>query len=424
MTLSILLGYLFPIAILLVTALVLSAHSARANAPALFLIMLWIVMFFLHAIFASNQFFPLYSSSLIANTYVMIGIVTFSFSFALSRTLIGPFLRNSQYTWDRVPSSADNSRHRNWLDWLCVLYAFLVLVWMRKTATDIIGSNSLIESMQFLRYQLNYQGMHWGLVKYAGFSVYVLSVFLVTANKNKSLMKRLPSYAIVALAILIAVISTQRTSLFMLLIALAFATSHSGIPSWRTGLILFATMMIAFLGVGLLVGKAGGLDLPFAESIALGFRSILLYLLSPLSALDQSSIWENPRLDGGYSLRFFLAMSIKLGFTRGELPSLILEFIRVPLPTNVYTFLYAPISDFGRLFFVYFLFVGALMGAIFSFPRQSVTSRTLQGFCYYPIATSFFQDQFLTITSQWFQIIIYVGVINLLYARLQPQGRR
>ena len=256
-------------------------------------------------------------------------------------------------------------------------------------------------------------------MEYASLSVTVFSVYMLTATKGESLAARFPIILAVISALTIAVVSTQRTSLFMLLIALTFAPSRGPLPSLKVFGILGSVLITAFLGLGFIVGKVGSEDASLGEILTIGMESFLLYFLTPLSAFDSSAIWNNVAGDGGYSLRFFFSVFSRLGLYSGEIKPLVMEFTWVPLPTNVYTFAYVSIADFGGFYLLYHAIIGALLAAVFSLPRAILSVRVLQGFCYYPLFMTLYQDQFITITSTWVQTLILIGICHVVTSRRQ-----
>lgn len=398
--------YLAPMAVLLVNAIVLLYRSSARNAPALLMTALWLLLFFLHALVSGNNLVPLYPSGIMANSIIAGSVVTFSVAFALSRALAEGNLwtrgakrdRNTIYSTPPSPLFAR----------MLAIYAVLVLLLMYLTAIRITGASSLLSSLQNLRFQLNYDGAEWGVVRYLSLSVTVFSVYMVVATREERFSTRWPVFLAVLCSLTMAIISTQRTAIFMQVIALFFASSKGAFPKFKAFAILGSFLIIAFILVGFLVGKIGNFDIGFIDSLSGGLESFLLYLLTPLSALDTSKIWLHSIGDGAFSLRLFQLFGAKMGLFDGEIRDLVMEFVSVPVLTNVYTFAYVAVSDYGAFFFVYYIFVGSLFGVIFSIPRRSVAAATLQGFCYYSILLSVFQDQFVTILSQWIQIIFFI----------------
>jgi oligosaccharide repeat unit polymerase len=93
---------------------------------------------------------------------------------------------------------------------------------------------------------------------------------------------------------------------------------------------------------------------------------------------------------------------------------LIQPFVLIPYPTNVYT-VYSPyIKDFGKL---YAWFMLAIFGFLHTWLYNKAISTKSIRFCLYysfllfPLLISFFMDFYLTISSLWIQIIIFIEII-------------
>ncbi|MCB1333196.1 MAG: oligosaccharide repeat unit polymerase [Roseivivax sp.] len=415
--------YVFPGAVLLVTALVLMARRPSAHAPVLVLLFLWVFVFAAHWLALAFDMIALFPSGLVPNALVMFSVLTVTLSYVFWRRALGKVMGTAHAGIDMTQEWDGAQRIPRWIQWALVAFAAAAVILMMRKAAQISETSDIFGSMQLLRTRLNYEDASWGLPGYLGIPVTVFGVYMVTLTQGQRLSARLPAFLVIIAALAIAVISTQRTSLFMIAIALTFALSRKALPSLRIFSILGAILIGFFLVVGVLVGKVGQEGATLGEILVTGLDKVLLYLLTPLSAFDASEIWKYPAGDGAYSLRFFISLFHRLGLYSGDIQELVMEFIWVPLPTNVYTFAYVPISDFGMFFPFYHAVIGALLGFVFALPRRRPEVRVLQGFMYYPILMTFFQDQFLTITSTWLQILIVLGLCRLLTRRSRRRSR-
>ncbi len=414
---ALLFSYLAPTVLLLAFWLFATPSPCGRTAPLKVLIGVWVVVFGVHYLIAAFQPVDLYPSSLTANLLVVGAVVAFGLGFravlALRKT---PPRREPPRQAAGPPGLA--------IDLAIMIYAILVVVWALTAAGELTGDLLSRTGLQIVRTQVNYRGADWGLVAYLGVSVAVAAVYLNVRNRGASLIRRAPGLVVVICAVGLCVLFTQRTSLFLLVIGLVFATSARTMPGRRTLLSMLAALVLMFLVVGLLVGKGGTADLSASSSLLLGLRALLSYFVFPLTALDQSQVWVDPAMDGAFTLRFPLAVLDAVGLSEQPPPGLVQPFIRVPALTNVYTVVHAPLSDFGPVYLVYFLGIGGLLGLVFSAPRENDMVRTLQGFCIYPVALSFFQDQFLTIASTWVQILALTCGLHLLYGGLALRRSR
>jgi oligosaccharide repeat unit polymerase len=277
-----------------------------------------------------------------------------------------------------------------------------------------VNNVNVFPYLQLLRTNINYEGSSWGYTKYLGLSLIVISCYLMALKKGSPIKEKIPEIIVVINTLLISIISTQRTSILLLLIGLLFTLSNNRLPRIKTISLNMSLFISIFILVGFYVGKVDENTSTFNIVLLSGIESFVLYLLTPLSALAYSDIWQYPNMDGNYTLRFFFLLFDKFGIYSYEDSSLVMDFVYVPYATNVYTFLGAPVSDFGCLYFFYFMIIGIILGIVFSLPRKQVSYRVLQGFAFYPIIMSVFQDQFLTLTSTWIQILVVIFFLRIL----------
>lgn len=401
-------------ALLLLIAVVPAAKRPAQNAPILVLLLLWVFVFSAHGIVAAFQIVPLFPTDIFPNLLITLAVLTIALSFMFWRNVFCRTMGTHNARIEILSELDGEQGIPRWIQWTITVFAFLAFALMNWKAAQISGTSNVLGSMQFLRTQLNYEGASWGLVGYLGLPVTVLAVYMVAISKGQQFNARLPSFLIVLFALGIAVLSTQRTSIFMLLIGLTFATSRRGLPNLRTLSILAAILITAFFSIGFLVGKVGQEGVKIGEVLLLGVDSFLLYFFTPLSAFGSSEIWNNAANTGDFSFRFFLSVLQRLGLYSGEIQELVMEFIWVPLPTNVYTFAFVSIYDFGPFFMMYHFLIGTGLGFVFALPRRKISIRVLQGFSYYALLMTLFQDQFATITSTWIQVLIVLVICDLL----------
>lgn len=399
-------GYIAPVLILLITALALAARRANKNTPVLILLFLWVVVFSAHGLAVTFQVIPLFPSGIEPNSKILLALLTITFSYVLWRNMLY-WAAGTRYGGFELNVYSDRGRFiPRWIQWIIAAFALLVLIMMVHKAVSILGTTDVLGSMQLLRTRLNYEDASWGAVAYLGFIVTVLAVYMFTLTQGQAIVARLPALLTVLFAFGIALVTTQRTSILLLLVAMCFAQSRKGLPSLRMIGLLGSAFVSFFIGIGFLVGKVGQEGSTIGEVFFFGWNSFLLYFLTPLSAFSYSEVWVNPAADGGFTLRFFLRIMEAVNLYSGDIPNLVQEFVWVPVPTNVYTFAHMAISDFGSLFLIYYFIIGGILGIVFAFPRRGPVMRTLQGFTYYPIVMTVFQDQFFMITSQWIQILL------------------
>lgn len=412
-------GYIAPVLILLITALGLAAWRPATHAPVLILLFLWVIVFSTHGLVVAFQIVPLFPSAIVPNSKILMALLTITFSFVFWRNLLGRGVRTGD-CGARLTSDLDRERMiPRRVQWIITAFSLLVLVMMVRRASSIVGTADVLGSMQLLRTRLNYEDASWGAHAYLGTIVSVFAVYIFTLTKGQDIRARLPALLTTIFAFGIALLSTQRTTILLLLIALTFAQSRKGLPSFRVMGILSGIFVVFFIGVGFLLGKVGQEGSTVGEILYFGWNSFSLYLLTPLSAFSYSEIWINPPVDGAFTSRLFfkILQALDLYAYSADVPNLVQDFVWVPVPTNVYTFAHMAISDYGSAYLLYYFIIGGILGFVFAFPHRGPATRTLQGFSYYPIVMTVFQDQFFTITSQWIQILVVLYICNAITRR-------
>jgi len=149
-------------------------------------------------------------------------------------------------------------------------------------------------------------------------------------------------------------------------------------------------------------------------------RDVLaIYTYSPLVGLGYINV-DNSLPIGAYVFRFLYAVGYRLGITQVQPMNIVLSFIEVPKPTNVFTVIYPFYFDFGLL--------GVLLGALFyglffSFLYLfSIKGRRMALTLYSGYSISlflqFFIEMFIMTFSSNLQIFIWVVLIYLLSRRV------
>lgn len=211
-----------------------------------------------------------------------------------------------------------------------------------------------------------------------------------------------------ASSVVYAVLSTGRTFLLLLLLAVGFMLLVQRRVS--LGRFLFFGLFgiaLVFFGIGALANK---IAVDVVESVNLTpLDSLALYVFSPLSALDVA-LNANRALDWGLNIfRSPLAVLKVLGFDVVVVP-LVKEYVDVPLPTNVYTFFLPYVHDFG--------IPGVLAALVALGTSHTVLYEKARGgdprlvmacaLSVYPLTMQFFQDQYLSLLTTWVQFGVLI----------------
>lgn len=427
-------SYFFPVAFLSIVLFLIYNRKESFRNPAIFIMFLWIVILVMHGIFSYIQFIPLYPSYFTSNVLAIMSVLAFAGSFLIARAIFssqhipqsGPLIEHPYDQMIEFRPSQKQKRRDIWLDWAMIGFSIFVLYRMYQTASNIIGTRDVFSQLQMLRSELNYGEADWGLVEYGMILVIVSATYIGARNYSLGIKADIRSYILLILALSISVISSQRTSILFVLVSFFFARSRLGVPPVKSLVVSSIIFIISFIFLGFLLGKVGNKNSNFIDAAQSGWESFVFYILSPLSAFSHTEIWNQNWEHAGLTTRFFLNIFKYLGFTDEGGGTLVLPFVYIPLPTNVYSFSYVAIADFGFFFILYFVVIGIMLGFEFSFGRKRIFHRSLQAFLYYPIIMSVFSDQFFTIFSQWVQIIFWLLVLQYVYRdglRSPPQQR-
>jgi oligosaccharide repeat unit polymerase len=405
-------AYAMPISLLLVLYIFVKHLKSINYSPARVLLALWIFIFLFHGLTSATQYIPLYPLGFRGGMLITLSVICLAVSFVFWRFIFDSYSRKIEFT-SRI---ADRAIVRATLPRIFVLSVALLgtftIVAMYLTAVSIVGTYDILSSMQKLRNQIIYSGRDFGFLEYFSTLLQVSAVYIyIISRSDPRIGKILPIYLVLT-AMISAFLLTQRTSMFMILIAVAFSTRGGKAPSLKTLTLLASGLLCLFVAMGFSTGKIGSSQGGLSFLLMSSQEKLLVYLLTPVSAFDQSAIWNFDQQAGSYSLRFFQAIAVKTGIASLDLQPLIMKFIAVPALTNVYTFAYVPIHDFGMAFPIYYFVIGGVLAFVLALRPSAPAIQALQGFAYYPILLSFYQDQIVTLTSTWIQIGIILFVLH------------
>ncbi|MDN3954748.1 O-antigen polymerase [Sporolactobacillus laevolacticus] len=213
---------------------------------------------------------------------------------------------------------------------------------------------------------------------------------------------------------LFAFTSMGRTFIFQLFIPLfVIYILIKGLPNkkiFKTYLYMFIVLFAFFIAYAYL-------KFPYKINQS-GFLSTQLdiYATSPMIAFVN---WCNSSplyLDGANTFRFFLAIWNSIGYDV-TVPDLIQKYVYVGNDlTNVYTVYFYTAMDFGILYsLIYIFFVGCFNGFLFKkiilAHKNKVFWICFTSQFYFPLFMQFFQDQYISLLSQWIQYAFWIYLI-------------
>ncbi len=289
-----------------------------------------------------------------------------------------------------------------------------------RSAYQIFLRSNAEELLKGIRTELSDEA-DFGPTKYLitlSFVTFCLNLFSYFTEK-----KGLKNVLILVLSLLVSLVyvffATGR-SMFLILLVLYFGMAylHNKKFSLRKIAFLSTLFIVVFTLIGLFWYDKGGNDSQSGKENAISStRFTAVYFVTPLSAFNSEI--ENglkPVDNGDYTLRFFIKVSKSLGIKKEttKVQQIVDDYSFVPYPTNVYTYYYHYIKDFGLLYGLYvLLFFGLLHTIIF---LKAVNTKSFRFSAYYAflldsVVISFFQDNYLVTLSFWIQIVFYIELV-------------
>jgi oligosaccharide repeat unit polymerase len=385
--------------------------------PAVLFSLLWFVVLLLHFIFSFTLLDELPPLSLSTYLIFFIGAVTFSLG-SFIQTVYWQKNFEKKDKLGRIPKVFDDEISPI-LRCIFLTICAVALPFFLMASYKIFVASNIENFFIGLRTQLVYGDEDIGSLKYLfpfALVVYAINLksFLVDRNKSNKLLFLISLLT----TIIYAVFNTGRLSfLFVLVIYIGMSFIYKKDLLLKKLVLPIIIFMAVFISLGIVYGKGGNVDISAKENIASATQSTAIYMVASLNALD----WDlnhqfTINYNGDNSLRFFLKLGEQLNLISNvKVNNLLTPFVLVPYVTNVYTFYSPYIKDFGKF---YSWFMIGLFGLIHTFLyNKAVATKSLKYSLYYslmlfPLIISFFADQYLTITSLWFQMIFLIeGVI-------------
>ena len=383
-----------------ICAIILLANLAiwrDMRSPAILHSILWTTIIGLF-IFVPHGLFPLREGTYLT---VVAAVFVFSLGSVVGYALVSKLSKTAQW---RIPKARPSVVTAYGLIALAGLPVFVNKVF------ELASSNSTGNFLIDIRIKLTESGGSdsFGNLKYLlpiGFSFY----FITIADNSKSLISK-KGLGALFVCLAYSILSTGRTYLFLLVIPSIFiiALNRRYLFSVRNIALSLAILFALFTVVGFVYGKIG-------ENPSQFFETFSVYLLGGLGAYDQFSQSNAPG-DGDYlyTMRSIYAIQSSMGYAV-EVRPLIMDYSFVPQPTNVYTVFFQYYLDFGisLVLISQFLF-GVVHSALYAAARRrNECAIIFYSLSAYPLFMQFFQDQYVTLLSQWviFSILIFLPYV-------------
>jgi oligosaccharide repeat unit polymerase len=262
-----------------------------------------------------------------------------------------------------------------------------------------------------LRSAMTQDGYSFGLLGYFFILSYVISSLTTFSYRQGSAhLGRLALSVLVSLSYVY--LGTGRTNILLLLCLLITPLVISG--AVRLKGILVSVLVLAGLIIFIAVMTAKGIstDAGFLENIDSFSENLKGYTIAPFLALSKLVALE-PNIDWGENtFRFFISLQYALGISDIQPVPLIRGYAFVPNLTNVYTAYDVYFRDFSYLgifippaFLIihYWLYRKAIrFGGVWIFYYSASV---------YPLVMQFFQDQYFSLASMWFQLGVWYWLL-------------
>ena len=309
-------------------------------------------------------------------------------------------------------SQSPNLKVNESLVWIILLSVILSLPLAYERAVQLAGADvfTVLGYIQ-LRSALTDGQQDFGLLSYLSMPSFVISSLCVTqyALHRKGVLRMILA---VTASLFFVYLSTGRTFVLLLLV-MVFAPLVLLKKIRLKGVFLAIALAISlFLAVATMTSKGVSIEEDFRSNVKSFSDSLGAYTIAPLVAFSGLTLEESTASFGQSIFRFFFALFYSLGLTDSPPISLVKEYAFVPGPTNVYTVYevyWADLSYFGMLVPSVFL-VGHWM-LYRSASRGSGISIFLCSASYYPLIMQFFQDQYVSLISQWLQLVFWYWLL-------------
>lgn len=282
----------------------------------------------------------------------------------------------------------------------------IILPFVFVRASELAGGENIfgVSGYTNLRYALTEGGESYGFLAYVSLLSFVVGSLNVFAYRQKLAgLCRLILSLVVALCYVY--LNTGRTSLLLFLCLIVIPLVVVGVVELRGVIFSILFFVIVFVFVAVMLTKGVEVDADFLSNIDSFFKNIRGYTVAPFLAFSDLIETGSALGWGENTFRFFISLIYASGLSDVEPVNLIRDYAFVPDPTNVYTVYevyFRDFSYFGMLVPMLFLLLHAFMyrrarflGGIWIFFYAASV---------YPLMMQFFQDQYFSLLSMWFQL--------------------
>lgn len=249
---------------------------------------------------------------------------------------------------------------------------------------------------------------------YISFTLYILYFYLFIDGKKTRKTKKIVILQII-LGLFIVILSLGRTSvlLYILSIFMLYYFNNQNFNNQKRGLFIVKLVILGIIWI-MFFFIFNFIKYPYrfheGNFLSQNLKITTGYISGSIVAFDKWLIKNEKLLFGKNIFRFFFAIIYKMGF-KIETPNLVQQFTYIGDNefSNVYTFFYYYVKDFGILYSVMIeFFLGFVNGFIYKLNKERKGYWTyLYVLSFYPALMQFFQDQYFSLMSMWLQYILW-----------------
>ena len=296
---------------------------------------------------------------------------------------------------------------------MAAVCGMVILTWMilrMQTIAEDVGISNIMLALRFESAKGG--GSALGLLAYPVAWLTFASIAAVVRIGENTKAKVITG-VLVAIALLCQILSASRTGVGILLFGLAGAYAMKAPKnSYRGMLGVVAVFVGIFVLVASVLGKMNveglGSQSP-VQAVALMARH---YLISGVLAFDHVVQDPSAFKNGLHSFRFFAILLNGIGFNI-HVPELVLDYVWIPYPTNIYTMYFPTYVDFGVMGVIaYTTIIGWITGLAYRAARSgSMVWCALYGLMFAKLLVSGITEHFIVSMSYWIQAAVVFTVM-------------
>lgn len=395
--------YVIIIVLILGVAYVNNHISKEIFYPPLYLSFIWILFLIIHLLYNIFSKYKPFLLSYKTLFYFFLVILLFSFGGLIAKVNI--INKSKSEIKIHIPKWT--------LNLLLVLNISSICFYFLKIK-ELTGSYF---DMLLFRYYTSVERIDIGVLKYSiTLAIFSSLLFLIDFfNKDyKNLKSKISLTFILLCSFSLAFLSSSRgTFMFLLISCLGVYSTYNRINVKLIYKVIGVTLIVFIIMATLMKKSMPNEHESNKTYSAIDRVEYFLYSYSslPLSAFDKFINEPYEISNGDILFRFPKAVLFKTGIVKTPPKQLVERYVKVPDMVNVHTAFYKLIKDLGILYSLIVMFLIGFLHSHFYFnSRKSFSSLIGFSVLLFPLTMTFFEENYISILSTWFQYIILVMI--------------